>query len=166
LSTYNLFAIFVIAVGFVDIVPVVSVTLVISVFAPDAAALRFVLAPDAVVDPVPPLATGTLANSPTTPELSYKIRPVVPPVIVVVPTVKPLAPEAAAQEPSPRKNVVTDGVPVALIPPTGRPVAFVRVTEVGVPRTGVTSVGLVARTTLPEPVVAFSPITPELSYRI
>ena len=43
--------------------------------------------------------------------------------------------------------------PIAAIPPTGSPVAFVRVAEDGVPRAGVTSVGLVARTTFPEPVV-------------
>ena len=34
----------------------------------------------------------------------------------------------------------------------GKPVAFVRVAEVGVPRIGVTSVGLVANTTEPVPV--------------
>jgi len=61
--------------------------------------------------------------------------------------------------------VVEDGVPVALIPPTGRPVAFVKVTEVGVPRTGVTSVGLVASTLLPVPVFTNSPTKPALSYR-
>ena len=36
---------------------------------------------------------------------------------------------------------------------SGRPVAFVNVTDEGVPRIGVTSVGLVANTMLPEPVV-------------
>jgi hypothetical protein len=36
---------------------------------------------------------------------------------------------------------------------TGNPVAFVKVAELGVPRAGVTSVGLVAKTTLPDPVV-------------
>jgi hypothetical protein len=35
---------------------------------------------------------------------------------------------------------------------TGRPVAFVRVPEAGVPNAGVTSVGLVANTSAPEPV--------------
>jgi len=48
---------------------------------------------------------------------------------------------------------VIDGVPVALIPLIGRPVALVSVTDDGVPSAGVTSVGLVARTMLPEPVV-------------
>ena len=40
----------------------------------------------------------------------------------------------------------------AVIPDTGNPVAFVRVSAVGVPRFGVTRVGLVAKTNEPEPV--------------
>jgi hypothetical protein len=78
--------------------------------------------------------------------------------------------------PSPSRKVVADGVPVALMPPTGSPVALVRVAEEGVPRgppayTRVTdagtvvlltvgtvrlpvSVGEAERTTLPVPVVA------------
>ena len=44
----------------------------------------------------------------------------------------------------------------------GRPVAFVSVPEVGVPRMGVTSVGDVANTTLPVPVVARLPRDPPL----
>ena len=42
----------------------------------------------------------------------------------------------------------------------GRPVPFVSVTEVGVPRTGVTSVGLVLRTLFPEPVLVVTPVPP------
>ena len=42
---------------------------------------------------------------------------------------------------------------------SGRPVALVSVTLEGVPRAGVTSVGLVERTTLPLPVVARLPRT-------
>lgn len=38
------------------------------------------------------------------------------------------------QEPSPRRNVLDDGVPVALMPPTGNPVALVRVPDDGVPK--------------------------------
>ena len=50
------------------------------------------------------------------------------------------------------RNVATP-VPKPEIPvDTGRPVAFVRVTEEGVPSAGVTSVGLVANTKAPEPV--------------
>lgn len=51
------------------------------------------------------------------------------------------------------KNVATP-VPKPLIPVlTGSPVAFVNVTEVGVPSIGVTSVGDVAKTLLPVPVL-------------
>ena len=58
------------------------------------------------------------------------------------------------------------GVAVEFVPPlaigsvpvtpvvNGKPVAFVKVTDVGVPSTGVTRVGLVDRTMLPEPVTA------------
>jgi hypothetical protein len=56
--------------------------------------------------------------------------------------------------------VETEGVPVALIPPTGKPVAFVSVTEVGVPNTGVTKVGEVDKTLLPEPVEVVTPVPP------
>ena len=42
----------------------------------------------------------------------------------------------------------------------GNPVALVNVTEVGVPRTGVTSVGDVERTTEPEPVEVVTPVPP------
>jgi hypothetical protein len=50
------------------------------------------------------------------------------------------------------KKVATP-VPRPLIPlETGKPVQLVRVPELGVPRAGVTSVGLLERTTLPDPV--------------
>ena len=39
--------------------------------------------------------------------------------------------------------MVEDGVPVAVIPPTGKLVQFVNVPLAGVPKTGVVSVGLV-----------------------
>lgn len=54
------------------------------------------------------------------------------------------------------KNVATP-VPRPEMPvATGRPVAFVSVAEAGVPKAGVTNVGLVANTNAPEPV---SPVT-------
>lgn len=61
---------------------------------------------------------------------------------------------------------------VALVPPLaigsvpvtpvvkGKPVAFVKVTDVGVPKTGVTSVGLVLKTVLPVPVEVVTPVPP------
>ena len=42
----------------------------------------------------------------------------------------------------------------------GRPVAFVKVADCGVPRIGVVSVGLVDSTTLPEPVDVVTPVPP------
>ena len=52
-------------------------------------------------------------------------------------------------------------VPKPLTPEAiGKPVAFVNVTEVGVPKTGVTKVGLVANTKLPEPVELVVPVPP------
>jgi len=48
----------------------------------------------------------------------------------------------------------------------GRPVALVRVTEVGVPRRGVTKVGLVLRTLFPEPVEVVTPVPPLATGRV
>jgi hypothetical protein len=61
------------------------------------------------------------------------------------------------------KNVATP-VPKPEIPvATGRPVAFVNVPEAGVPKAGVTNVGLVDRTTLPEPVDVVVPEPPDVT---
>jgi hypothetical protein len=49
----------------------------------------------------------------------------------------------------------------AVIPLTGNPVALVNVTDVGVPKTGVTNVGDVAKTRAPEPV---SSVTAEIRF--
>ena len=55
--------------------------------------------------------------------------------------------------PVPLAKLVTGKLPVTPVE-RGKPVAFVSVTEVGVPRTGVTKVGLVASASaVPEPVV-------------
>lgn len=59
------------------------------------------------------------------------------------------------------RNVATP-VPSPLMPvATGRPVAFVSVTEVGVPRTGVVNVGDVVRANVPVPDVLVKVGTPE-----
>ena len=56
---------------------------------------------------------------------------------------------------------VATPVPKPLTPvEIGRPVAFVSVAEVGVPRIGVTSVGLVDSTVLPVPVLVVTPVPP------
>ena len=84
------------------------------------------------------------------------------------------APAGVAHVPSPRQKV-EDDAPVPLLrlvtgrlPVTpvesGSPVALVSVIADGVPRFGVTSVGLVASTASPEPVTANSPTVPALSY--
>jgi len=70
--------------------------------------------------------------------------PSAPPLTTNAPAVPTLIPSAVATPvPSPER-------PVEI----GRPVALVSVTLVGVPKTGVTSVGLVDITTLPVPVMA------------
>jgi hypothetical protein len=72
------------------------------------------------------------------------------------------------------ENIVLPAEPtdVRLVPPfamgrvpvtpvvKGKPVALVKVADVGVPRIGVTSVGLVLRTLLPVPVVVVTPVPP------
>jgi hypothetical protein len=60
------------------------------------------------------------------------------------------------------RNVATP-VPSPLTPvDIGKPVALVSVTDVGVPRTGVTNVGDVVIATLHVPLIVYSPRTPEL----
>ena len=70
------------------------------------------------------------------------------------------------------------GVAVAFVPPfaignvpvtpvaKGKPVAFVNVTDVGVPKTGVTNVGLVDSTTFPVPVLLVTPVPPEATGKV
>jgi len=48
----------------------------------------------------------------------------------------------------------------------GKPVPFVSVTDVGVPKTGVTNVGLVDRTLFPEPVLLVTPVPPEATGKV
>ena len=73
----------------------------------------------------------------------------------------------------PYATVPAVGVAVPFVPPfaigsvpvtpvvNGNPVAFVSVTEVGVPKMGVTNVGLVDKTTEPVPVLLVTPVPPE-----
>ena len=70
------------------------------------------------------------------------------------------------------------GVAVAFVPPfaigsvpvtplvKGKPVAFVSVTDVGVPKTGVTNVGLVDSTLFPEPVLLVTPVPPDATGKV
>ena len=84
--------------------------------------------------------------------------------------------EGVAHVPSPRQNVDED----ALVPPfklatgrfpvtpvdNGKPVQLVSVPEVGVPKTGVTSVGEVDKTLLPDPVEVVTPVPPLATGRV
>ena len=64
------------------------------------------------------------------------------------------------------KNVATPiaspETPVAI----GKPVALVNIPEVGVPKTGVTNVGLVLRTVEPVPVLVVTPVPPDVTANI
>jgi len=60
---------------------------------------------------------------------------------------------------------VATPVPKPLTPvEIGKPVALVNVADVGVPNTGVTSVGLVDNTLLPEPVLVPTPVPPLVTF--
>lgn len=70
------------------------------------------------------------------------------------------------------------GVAVAFVPPfaigsvpvtpvvKGKPVALVKVADVGVPKIGVTNVGLVDNTTSPVPVLVVTPVPPEATGKV
>jgi hypothetical protein len=112
---------------------------------------------------VPLVVTGLL--------VTVKILGALNPTLVTVPE-----PAGDAQVPSPRQNVLADALVPLLrldtgkLPVTpvdnGKPVAFVSVTLVGVPKTGVVSVGLVDKTTLPVPVLVVTPVPPLATARV
>jgi len=129
---------------------------------------------------VPPLATGSAvpeydkASVPlvvTGLPVTVKMLGALNPTLVTVPE-----PAGDAQVPSPRQNVLADALVPLLrldtgkLPVTpvdnGKPVAFVSVTLVGVPKTGVVSVGLVDKTTLPVPVLVVTPVPPLATARV
>ena len=60
---------------------------------------------------------------------------------------------------TPVPPLATGNVPVTP-EPNGKPVALVNATDVGVPKRGVTSVGLVDSTVLPVPVLVVTPVPP------
>jgi hypothetical protein len=59
----------------------------------------------------------------------------------------------------------TGKVPVTPVV-NGKPVAYVKIPELGVPSAGVTKVGLVLRTTLPDPVLVVTPVPPLATARV
>jgi len=113
-----------------------------------------------VANPVPPLATPKVPAKVTAPVvIALGVNPVVPALNEVT-----AVDASVAHVLSPRKNVVPDGVPVAVIPPTGRLVAFVNIADVGVPKLGAINVGLVFKTTLPVPVEVTELVVPNNAY--
>jgi hypothetical protein len=73
--------------------------------------------------------------------------------------------EARLAEEGVAKNVATPEPRPETPVEIGSPVQFVRVPEVGVPRTGVTSVGVLDSTTEPVPVEVVTPVPPEATGR-
>jgi hypothetical protein len=69
------------------------------------------------------------------------------------------------EEVTPVPPFATGRVPVTPVV-IGRPVQLVSVPEAGVPKTGVTKVGLVERTTLPDPVDVVTPVPPLATGRV
>ena len=129
--------------------------------------------PVEVVTPVPPLATGSVPVTPVVrgnPVVLVNVPDVGVPRIGVtsvgdvdstvlpepVEVVTPVPPFATGRVPV--TCVVRLTVPDRAL--VGYPVQLVRVPEVGVPRTGVTSVGDVDSTVLPEPVEVATPVPP------
>ena len=153
------------ATGRTPVTPVVSGRPVRLVATPDAGV------PKAGVTKVGLVARTTLplpvvASSPKTPELLYSIRPLVPLEMVVVPTTSEEATAVTVQV-LPRVQVWPLTVVAALTKSAlvTKPVAVKEVVIVGEAIDGEVIVGEVERTTLPEPVIAYSPRIPELSYR-
>ena len=119
----------------------------------------------AVVDPVPPLATGSV---PVTPEdMGSPVQLVnVPEVGVPKMGVTKVGEVLSTLLPDPVLVVTpvppfkTGRVPVTPVV-KGSPVAFVNTAAEGVPRAGVVKVGLALNTTLPVPVLVVTPVPPD-----
>jgi hypothetical protein len=113
--------------------------------------------PVEVVTPVPPLPTGSV---PVTPVVRGSPVALVSVPEEGVPNTPPLT-TTAPEEPTLTERAVATLVPKPLTPvETGSPVALVSVALVGVPKIGVTSVGDVDKTLLPEPVEVVTPVPP------
>jgi hypothetical protein len=139
---------------------VTNVGLVASALAPD---------PVLVVTPVPPLETPNVPVTPVdngrpvafvrTPDAGVPNAGVTNVALVMV----GLVPNTLAPEPvlvvTPVPPLETPSVPVTPVD-KGRPVQLVSVPEVGVPSNGVTNVGDVFKTLLPEPVLVVTPVPP------
>lgn len=142
-----------------------------------------------VVTPVPPLATGRVPVTLVVKFAKVVEVVPVPPLAIGKVPVTPVVSGSPVQlvnvpeEGVPRTGVVRVGlvdkttlpVPVEVVTPVpplatgkvpvtpvvkGNPVQLVKVPEEGVPKTGVTSVGLVDNTVLPDPVEVVTPVPP------
>ena len=120
--------------------------------------------PVEVVTPVPPLATGSV---PVTPVVKGKPVALVNVADVGVPRIgvtnvglveSTLLPEPV-EVVTPVPPLATGSVPVTPVV-KGKPVVLVSTPDVGVPSRGVTRVGLVDSTVLPEPVEVVTPVPP------
>jgi len=159
----------------------------------DAVPVKFVTVPEDGVPNAPPLTTGepavpiltakavaTPVPRPLTPVLMGRPVAFVKVTLVGVPRigVTNVGVVAKTKDPEPVSSVTAearladDGVPRKVATPVpspdtpveiGRPVAFVNVADVGVPRMGVTRVGLVANTKAPVPV---SSVTAEARFAL
>jgi hypothetical protein len=123
--------------------------------------------PVLVVTPVPPLETPSVPVIPV--DNGKPVTLVITPeagvpnagVTNVGLLLNTLAPDPV-EVVTPVPPLETPSVPVIPVD-KGRPVAFVRTPDAGVPNAGVTSVGLVARTTEPVPVAVVTPVPPDVT---
>ena len=138
----------------VIVVPVIAAAVVPPIAGGEA---RYVLnpAPETVLDALKVVNAPVLAVvAPTVPLMLIEAVPVKLVTVPLdgVPKAPPLTTKAPAL-PVLTANAVATPVPRPLTPvEIGKLVALVSVAELGVPKAGVTNVGLVAKTTLPDPV--------------
>jgi hypothetical protein len=136
---------------------------------------------------VPPLdTTGAVPVTDVTVPPEFVAAIVIPPAEFVIVTLLPAVKVARVNpEPLPISSAPFAGVVVKPVPPEAtarvadKPAAvpvvfwfsvgnvqFAKLPDVGVPSMGVTSVGLVDRTLLPEPVEVVTPVPPEATARV
>ena len=158
--------------------PLVKLVWPVPPFATDKVPVTAVSNGNPVDAPVPPLATGKM---PLTPVDKGKLVAFVKFTLDGVPNagVTKVGELVNTRLPVPVSSVTAaarfadDGVAKKVAMPVprpetpveiGKPVAFVRVTEEGVPKAGVTSVGLLDNTLLPEPVLVPTPVPPFVTF--
>jgi hypothetical protein len=108
------------------------------------------------ISPTLPAAALLFVVVPMTPlvELKVMLGAVIVEVTKVGPFAKAIPPEPVTFWP----RAVATPVPYPVVPAIGKPEQFVSVPLVGVPRTGVTKVGLVVPAKLPVPLAPLNPL--------